>query len=117
MTRARRLGGWAVTLGAALLFASPASGLVVQDTTKGKVVYGKWCADCHGVNGNAEGAAEHYMLPEPRDFTGAVYKIRTTASGNLPTESDLMRAIDEGLPGHRDARVEGSAVAARNAGT
>src|SRR2546423_15233838 len=39
------------------------------------------------------------MLPRPRNFTGAVYKIRTTASGQLPTDADLMRAIDEGLPG------------------
>ena len=95
----RRLGGWAVSLGTALLFASPASGLAVQDTTKGKGVYGKWCAECHGVQGDSKGAAERYMLPAPRDFTGAVYKIRTTASGNLPTDGDVMRAIDEGLPG------------------
>jgi DMSO reductase family type II enzyme heme b subunit len=95
---ARRWGGVAVGL-AALLTVCPASRASAQDTTKGKVVYGKWCAECHGVEGNAEGAAEHYMLPEPRDFTGAVYKIRSTASGNLPTDGDLMRAIDQGLPG------------------
>src|SRR2546423_4892066 len=39
------------------------------------------------------------MLPRPRNFTGAIYKIRSTASGQLPTDADLMRAIDEGLPG------------------
>jgi DMSO reductase family type II enzyme heme b subunit len=39
------------------------------------------------------------MLPPPRDFTGAIYQIRSTASGELPTDADLMRAIDEGLPG------------------
>src|SRR5947208_16959401 len=39
------------------------------------------------------------MLPRPRNFTGAVYKIRTTASGQLPTDADLLRAIDEGLAG------------------
>jgi mono/diheme cytochrome c family protein len=39
------------------------------------------------------------MLPRPRDFTGAIYQIRSTASGELPTDADLMRAIDEGLPG------------------
>lgn len=99
MRAVRRLGGWAVSLGAVLLSAYPATRLAAQDTTKGRVVYVKWCAECHGVEGNAEGAAEHYMLPEPRDFTGAVYKIRTTASGNLPTDADLLRAIDEGLPG------------------
>jgi DMSO reductase family type II enzyme heme b subunit len=96
---ARRLGGWTVSLAAVLLSAYPATRLPAQDTTKGKVVYVKWCAECHGLQGNAEGAAQHYMLPQPRDFTGAVYKVRTTASGNLPTDADLMRAIDQGLPG------------------
>jgi DMSO reductase family type II enzyme heme b subunit len=39
------------------------------------------------------------MLPRPRDFTGAVYQIRTTASGELPTDADLLRAVEQGLPG------------------
>ena len=39
------------------------------------------------------------MLPRPRNFTGGLYKIRTTASGQLPTDADLQRAIDQGLPG------------------
>jgi mono/diheme cytochrome c family protein len=39
------------------------------------------------------------MLPRPRNFTGAVYKIRTTASGQLPTDADVLHAIDVGLPG------------------
>jgi mono/diheme cytochrome c family protein len=39
------------------------------------------------------------MLPRPRDFTGALYQIRTTASGELPTDADILRAIDLGIPG------------------
>jgi len=39
------------------------------------------------------------MIPPPRDFTGAVYQIRTTPSGQLPTDADLLRSVDEGLPG------------------
>jgi len=70
-----------------------------QDTTAGHVVYTKWCAGCHGDQGDGKGPGGAYMLPRPRDFTGAVYKIRTTASGQLPTDADLMHAIDEGLPG------------------
>src|SRR5881409_1097034 len=71
----------------------------VQDTVKGKAVYVKWCAGCHGETGAGDGPAAVHMLPRPRNFTGAVYKIRTTASGQLPTDADLLRAIDEGLPG------------------
>ena len=73
--------------------------LSVQDTTQGKVVYQKWCAGCHGDQGAGDGEGARHMLPTPRDFTGAIYQIRSTASGNLPTDADLMRSIDEGLPG------------------
>ena len=72
---------------------------MTQDTTAGKVVYQKWCAGCHGESGAGDGVAAKYMIPPPRDFTGAIYQIRSTASGNLPTDADVMRSIDEGLPG------------------
>src|SRR5947207_3636030 len=75
------------------------SRLTPQDTTAGKKVYEKWCAGCHGETGAGDGPSAAHMLPRPRNFTGALYKIRTTASGQLPTDADLMRAIDEGLPG------------------
>src|SRR5438552_8665103 len=80
-------------------FPLPPSPFPVQDTVKGKAVYVKWCAGCHGETGAGDGPAAAYMLPRPRNFTGAVYKIRTTASGQLPTDADLLRVIDEGLPG------------------
>src|SRR5439155_1597285 len=73
--------------------------LVAQDTTAGKRVYVKWCAGCHGDAGAGDGPAASHMLPRPRDFTGAIYKIRTTASGQLPTDQDVLRSIDEGLHG------------------
>ncbi len=82
-----------------LLSAGPAVRLSAQDTTAGKLVYVKWCAGCHGDGGAGDGAGATAMLPRPRNFTGAVYKIRSTASGQLPTDADLIRAIDEGLPG------------------
>ena len=70
-----------------------------QDTTAGKIVYQKWCAGCHGDNGAGDGVGAKHMIPPPRDFTGAIYQIRTTASGQIPTDADLMRSIDEGLHG------------------
>src|SRR2546430_9266324 len=77
----------------------PPSPLPVQDTAKGKTVYVKWCAGCHGEDGKGDGPAAAYMLPRPRDFTGAVYQVRTTMNGQLPTDGDLMRSIDDGLFG------------------
>ncbi len=65
----------------------------------GKPVYDKWCAGCHGVDGQGDGPAAGYMLPRPRDFTLGQYQIRSTASGELPTDADLLRIIDDGMPG------------------
>src|SRR3989475_266600 len=94
-----RLGGWAVSAAAVLLTAYPPDRLSAQDTTAGKRVYVKWCAGCHGDAGAGDGPAASHMLPRPRDFTGAIYKIRTTASGQLPTDQDVLRSIEDGLPG------------------
>src|SRR5216117_2946044 len=70
-----------------------------QDTSAGKTVYVKWCAGCHGDNGAGDGPGAKHMIPPPRDFTGAIYQIRSTPSGQLPIDADLLRSIDEGLPG------------------
>ncbi len=96
--RSRRIGVAMLVAAGGVPLPSPLS-LVAQDTTVGKKVYVKWCAGCHGETGAGDGPAAAYMLPRPRNFTGAVYKIRTTASGQLPTDADLLRAIDDGLPG------------------
>src|SRR2546427_6462188 len=88
-----RYAQWPAVLGI-LLLPAPGS-LLAQDTTAGKSVYVKWCAGCHGDGGAGDGAAAASMLPRPRNFTSGLYKIRTTASGQLPTDADLERARSE----------------------
>jgi len=107
MTRAvRRSGGQvdvralcATVLTIGLLTACPPDRLTAQDLERGKALYDKWCAGCHGETGAGDGEGAAFMLPRPRDFTRAVYQIRTTASGELPTDDDLRRVIDQGMPG------------------
>jgi mono/diheme cytochrome c family protein len=82
---------------AALLPLCPSA--LAQGADRGKALYDKWCAGCHGETGAGDGEAAAFMLPRPRDFTRAVYQIRTTASGELPTDADLRRVIDDGMPG------------------
>ena len=93
-----------VWVGAAIAaIALGAVGSVAQEAAQtdhpGKPVYDRWCAGCHGVNGDGDGEAAAWMLPRPRDFTTALYQIRTTPSGALPTDADILRMIDEGMPG------------------
>ena len=44
-------------------------------------------------------------MPRPRDFTFGRYKIRSTETGSVPTDEDLMRTVRQGLYGTRDAGV------------
>lgn len=83
---------------AATLAALLAATLPAQQP-RGKAVYDQWCAGCHGDSGAGDGEAARYMLPRPRDFSRGVFKIRTTASGEIPTDADLRRVIDFGMPG------------------
>jgi mono/diheme cytochrome c family protein len=86
-------------LGAIVASTSVASPCALAQTPRGKAVYQNWCAGCHGDTGAGDGPGAAEMLPRPRDFTRGVYKIRTTASGEIPTDDDLMRVIADGMPG------------------
>ncbi len=62
-----------------LLIRSPQSAILAQSAIlqaqtapRGKAVYDKWCAACHGDDGAGAGDAATYMLPQPRDFTKGV---------------------------------------------
>ena len=66
---------------------------------RGKALYEAKCALCHGVSGKGDGPSADRLLPAPRDFTAGKFKIRSTASGQLPTDEDLARVIRDGMPG------------------
>lgn len=100
--RARR--GWrrallaaAVAVAPALLAAGPLSAQPAEHP--GKAPYDRWCAGCHGVDGDGRGPAAEWMLPRPRDFTRAQYQIRTTQPEALASDADILRMINDGMPG------------------
>jgi mono/diheme cytochrome c family protein len=88
-----------VAILAALAFPGRASAQSDDAKPRGQAVYERWCASCHGETGAGDGEAAQYMLPRPRDFTRGVYQIRTTKSGQIPTDGDLHRVVHEGMPG------------------
>jgi len=87
-----------------------------QDAERGKAVYDSRCVICHGDKGDGMGligivhrAQQNGMVVTiyPRDFTAGVFKFRSTPSGDLPTDDDLMRIVTEGIsrsgmPSHTD---------------
>jgi len=72
---------------------------VAADPAAGKKLYQRWCTQCHGDEGKGDGPAAEFVYPRPRDFTLALFKVRSTPSGQLPTDHDLFKVISEGLPG------------------
>ena len=65
----------------------------------GAQIYAQNCAVCHGTNGDGKGEAAAFLLPKPRDLVAANYRLRTTQTGELPTDEDLFRSISLGMPG------------------
>ncbi len=64
----------------------------------GRALYMDKCSQCHGDAGAGDGVAGQYFRPQPRDFTAAMYKFRSTANGEVPSDNDIIRSIREGMP-------------------
>ncbi len=65
--------------------------------SRGRQLYMANCASCHGVNGEGNGMTAHMFRVRPRDFRQGVFKFRSTPSGLLPTDDDLLRTVTEGI--------------------
>lgn len=76
-----------------------AGSLAAQEAGGGEALYMKWCVECHGETGLGDGPSAAAMLPRPRDFQQARYNVRTTGSGELPTDADLQWVLENGLHG------------------
>ena len=77
------------------------------DVELGKKVYQKYCTICHGEKGDGKGLIGIIHRVEksglvwsiyPRDLTVGVFKFRSTPTGYLPTDDDLMKIIEQGIP-------------------
>lgn len=66
---------------------------------RGRNIYLRACAPCHGIQGDGKGPAAKGFDPAPRNFRRGAFKFRTTVSGALPLQEDLERTIREGVPG------------------
>src|SRR5439155_23282476 len=74
----------------------------------GKRVYFTKCVWCHGVDGGGDGPGADRLWPRPRNFNQGTFKIRHTASGQLPLpQMDLFQTVTHGLPGSAMPSWEG----------
>jgi mono/diheme cytochrome c family protein len=77
------------------------------DIEAGKQVYFQKCVWCHGETGSGDGPGADRLWPRPRNFDQGTFKIRHTASGELPTDEDLFQTVTHGLPGSAMPSWEG----------
>jgi cytochrome c oxidase cbb3-type subunit 2 len=84
---------------AAIALASTTSAAAQNNVQTGKRVYDAHCVECHGRNGRGDGPSAALVVPRPLDFTSGKYKIRSTETGSLPTDDDLIASVSNGLPG------------------
>jgi cytochrome c oxidase cbb3-type subunit 2 len=64
----------------------------------GPQLYSRYCAACHGDDGNGNGPAARFLYPKPRDFRNGHFRLVTTAN-QVPSDDDLMRTLERGMPG------------------
>jgi mono/diheme cytochrome c family protein len=81
-----------------LAMLAPASLVGARQEPPGGALYQKLCSQCHGEQGDGKGIAAPRLMPLPRDFTAGKFKVRTTPSGALPTDADLLKVIRDGMP-------------------
>jgi cytochrome c oxidase cbb3-type subunit 2 len=72
-------------------------GKVTGHSKDAKMDYRRYCAGCHGDQGDGNGENAQWLDPKPRDFTIATFKCRSTGTGTLPTDEDLYNTIGRGL--------------------
>ncbi len=79
-----------------------------EQVEAGKRVYFTKCVWCHGVKGSGDGPGADRLWPRPRNFNAGTFKIRHTASGELPLiDLDLLQTVTHGLPGSAMPSWEG----------
>ena len=102
ITKSRMLG---IAILATIVFPLAASAQQVEShigkytghVGTGRQLYFRYCWGCHGFRGDGNGENGPYLNILPRNFVAATYKCRSTPTGTLPTDQDLVDSLVRGL--------------------
>ena len=67
--------------------------------SRGRDVFQRRCAGCHGATGDGNGPAAPHLFPRPRDYRRGLFKFTSTPYGAKPRRVDLIRTIRFGAKG------------------
>jgi cytochrome c oxidase cbb3-type subunit 2 len=70
-----------------------------QIIANGHDIFQRRCSGCHGSDAKGTGPAAVMLSPKPRNLAEGLFKLRSTAGGAMPTTADLLRTINQGVPG------------------
>lgn len=62
-------------------------------------LYREHCANCHGIAGDGAGPNASILDPYPRDFRHGKFKFKSTSASQPPSDEDLRRILQHGIPG------------------
>lgn len=68
------------------------------ELARGRELFVKQCAICHGDQGDGAGQFAYLMNPRPRNLKTGKFKL-TTTQNLIPSNEDLLRTISRGMPG------------------
>ena len=76
------------------------SKVVVTDEliNRGKELYDRQCASCHGDSGMGDGLGAYLLRPHPRDFSFGKFRLVSTVN-HIPSDDDLFNTITNGMSG------------------
>lgn len=57
------------------------------------------CVHCHGITGDGLGPTAAFLNPYPRDYRPGIFKFKSTQRADKPTHADLVRVLNNGIPG------------------
>ena len=75
--------------------AHPNEDSIVQ---RGRELFARQCAICHGETGDGAGPFAYLMNPRPRNLQQGNFKLATTEN-QIPSDDDLLRTVSRGMPG------------------
>src|SRR3990172_1345154 len=82
-----------------IFFGSKGVSITGKSAAPDAKLFTSYCMPCHGEAGKGDGQLAYLLYPKPRNFTKGVFKLRSTPTGQVPTDADLEGTIRNGMPG------------------